>query len=366
MKTGWAILLIVGWLVSPALQAQSGLVGEYYTGTNFEHKVLTRVDPQIRFDWTGRKPVPGLSESYFSVRWTGKLLAPASGTYDFSATVDDGIRLWVGNRKVIDAWALHDSDHFKGSIVLEAGKYYDLRVDYFNDMLGGLIDLVWHRPDDVSTVPPLRDAAGKPISDPTPYHTIGGQFLYRTVPPAPKPVAVGAPPGPMPKPVATVITPKPKPVSKPVETPVAVYKPVTVPAPPPAVTPAAPAKTSSTETFSALEVGKALALQSVYFEQSTYRLLPESFPELDKLVRTLQQNPAVRIGIAGHTDNVGDPRLNQALSEYRARMVMNYLIRQGIANDRVEATGYGGSRPLTTNTTEADRARNRWVEFVVK
>lgn len=366
MRTGRTLLLIVGWLFSPPVLAQSGLVGEYYTGTNFEHKVLTRVDPKIRFDWTGRKPVPGLGESYFSVRWTGKLLAPVSGKYDFSALVDDGIRVWVGNRKIIDAWALHNSDHFKGSVVLEAGKYYDLRVDYFNDLLGGVIDLVWCRPDEISKVPPLRDAAGKPVSDPTTYHTIDGQFLYRTVPPAPKPVAAVVPPRPAPRPVATVITQQVKPAVKPVDMPVAVRKSVAVPTPPPAATPAVPAKTSSAETFSALEAGKALLLQAVYFEQSTYVLLPESFPELDKLVRTLQQNPAVRISIVGHTDNVGDPRLNQALSEYRARVIMNYLTRHGIADDRVEATGYGGSRPLTTNATETDRARNRRVEFVVK
>ncbi len=69
---------------------------------------------------------------------------------------------------------------------------------------------------------------------------------------------------------------------------------------------------------------------------------------------------------AGHADNVGDPRLNQSLSEYRARVVMNYLIRHGIAGDRVGAMGYGGSRPVAGNDTETGRAKNRRVKFVVK
>src|SRR5205085_5943453 len=115
-----------------------------------------------------------------------------------------------------------------------------------------------------------------------------------------------------------------------------------------------------------LEMGQSLVLKSVLFEQSTYVLLPESFSELDKLVRTLQQNPALRIEITGHTDNVGDPRLNQSLSEYRARVVMHYLNRHGIAENRVDAKGYGGSRPLTGNTTERERAQNRTDEAVEK
>ncbi len=350
MKTTLLIVLLWVGVTCCVAWAQPGLTGEYFDGTNFERKILTRLDPQISFDWQGRSPAAGLGESYFSVRWTGKLLAPATGRYVFSALVDDGIRVWVGNRNVIDAWALHDDVSVRGAVILEAGKYYDLRVDYFNDMLEGKINLIWQRPD-----------------EPNSPSAIAGQYLYRTIP-RPKP-ALQSPVKPAPKPVVAVVVANPNVSAKPIQaTPVAPAKPreTTVTSTPPPVTPIPTPEKPVAATFDNLESGKTLVLQSVFFEQSTYVLLPESFPELDKLVRTLQQHPTVRIEIAGHTDNVGDPRRNRSLSEYRARVVMNYLVRHGIAEERITAMGYGDSRPLTGNATELERAQNRRVEFIVK
>ncbi len=266
MKPLWLLAGILIGLKCPAVLAQPGLQGEYFKGTNFEQKVFTRVDPQIAFSWTGRSPGPGLGESYFSVRWTGKLRAPATGRYDFSATVDDGIRVWVGNKKIIDAWALHDDENFRGSILLKAGAYYDLRVEYFNDMLEGVINLVWHRPDDTSTVPPLVDAAGKIIGDPTTYHTIEGQFLYRTVPPPPKPVRpVVAPPKSVAKPVVVAPAPVRKPTTLPAKP---VPRPVAVATPPTSVSPSPSAKRPAPETFEHLEVGKTLVLKTVFLSKA--------------------------------------------------------------------------------------------------
>lgn len=338
--------LALGLLMRQAL-AQTGLKGEYYNGTNFEEKVLTRVDPEIHFNWFQQSPAPGVNQSYFSVRWTGKLLAPASGKYEFSARVDDGIRVWIGQRKIIDGWALHDNAAFKGTVVLEAGKYYELRVDYFNAMLEGTINLLWDIPEESK---PLLGTSAKPIS---------GKYLYQTIP---KPKPVSATP-------AVNLTPGKVAVPKPVNKPIQENKPIvaaTTPKPTPKNPPASQEKQPENTTFTQLEVGKALILKNVFFEQSKYTLLPQSYPELDKLVRTMQQNPTIRIEISGHTDNVGDPRLNLSLSEFRARVVMNYLTRQGIAENRIETKGYGGTRPLAGNATESEREQNRRVEFVVK
>ncbi|MBC8155891.1 MAG: OmpA family protein [Bacteroidetes bacterium] len=327
--------MILG-LLSVAVIAQPGLKGEYFAGTNFEKKVVTRVDSQNFFGWTKHSPAPGVGPSKFSVRWTGKLLAPATGNYIFSATVDDGARVWVDDKKVIDAWPLLlDDVKSRREIVLEAGNYYDFRVEYFNDTLESFIVLVWQRPDD----PKIINKEGKLVRDSRVSPVIDARYLFQKVPIAATPAK--------PRPAVVV-------VAAPSVTP------------PPAATLTAPEKKPVAETFGTLETGKSLVLENVFFEQSKPVLLPESYAELDKLVRTLHQNPTVRIEIAGHTDNVGDPRLNQSLSEYRARVVMNYLLRHGIADTRVEAKGYGDSRPLTANTTETERARNRRVAFVVK
>ena len=117
--------------------------------------------------------------------------------------------------------------------------------------------------------------------------------------------------------------------------------------------------------FRNLQVNQAFRLDNVYFDQSSYVLRPESYPQLDKLVKTLTTTPKLVIEIAGHTDNVGDRRLNQALSENRAKIITNYLVRNGITEKRLHHNGYGDAKPAAPNDSEQNKRKNRRVEFVV-
>ena len=117
--------------------------------------------------------------------------------------------------------------------------------------------------------------------------------------------------------------------------------------------------------FANLKLNQAIQLDKVYFDQSSYVLRPESFGQLDKLVKTLSLSPRLKIEIAGHTDNVGDRRLNQALSENRAKVIANYLVSKHIVENRLRHAGYGDSRPAAPNDSEDNRRKNRRVEFVV-
>jgi len=117
--------------------------------------------------------------------------------------------------------------------------------------------------------------------------------------------------------------------------------------------------------FSNLRVKQAFRLDNIYFDQGSYILRPESYPQLDKLVKTLATTPKLVIEIVGHTDNVGDRRLNQALSENRVKVIRSYLIRSGIAEDRLRINGYGDARPAAPNDSEENKRKNRRVEFVV-
>ncbi|GAB3166473.1 hypothetical protein GCM10027291_12150 [Telluribacter humicola] len=117
--------------------------------------------------------------------------------------------------------------------------------------------------------------------------------------------------------------------------------------------------------FENLKPGETIQLDRVYFDQSSYVLRKESYPQLDLLATSLKKTPTLKIEIAGHTDNVGDDRLNQYLSENRALVIASYLRNKGISSTRLVAKGYGSSRPLADNDTEANRARNRRVEFTV-
>ncbi len=104
-------------------------------------------------------------------------------------------------------------------------------------------------------------------------------------------------------------------------------------------------------------------LRNIYFETDSYTLLPESQPELEKLISLLMQNPRICVEIEGHTDSVGSEAYNQELSEKRAESVVNYLMHSGISGDRLSSRGFGFSRPLAGNDTEEGRARNRRTEI---
>ena len=79
----------------------------------------------------------------------------------------------------------------------------------------------------------------------------------------------------------------------------------------------------------------------------------------------LKDNPTVKIEISGHTDNVGKPADNLALSNSRAKSVVNYLISKGIAAQRLVAKGYGETKPMADNKTEEGKAKNRRTELKV-
>jgi OOP family OmpA-OmpF porin len=100
----------------------------------------------------------------------------------------------------------------------------------------------------------------------------------------------------------------------------------------------------------------------VYFDQSSYLLRPESYTQLNQLVALLKSRPGLKIEISGHTDNVGDPRLNLALSENRARVITSYLITNGITENRLRFKGYGQTQPIAANDTEENKRKNRRVE----
>lgn len=131
-----------------------------------------------------------------------------------------------------------------------------------------------------------------------------------------------------------------------------------------AVEPAQPNIVKS-ETFGDIEKGKSITLKNIYFDQSSPVLRVESFPELDQLIKLLQENPAIKILIKGHTDNAGDYKLNVKLSQERCEAVIDYLVKNKIEKSRLKADGKGPDEPVSPNTTEESRRKNRRVEFMV-
>lgn len=108
-----------------------------------------------------------------------------------------------------------------------------------------------------------------------------------------------------------------------------------------------------------------IVLKNIFFETGSAVLRPESHTELDRLKKLMTDNPALRIQINGHTDNLGSDTDNQKLSENRAKAVHDYLTQAGIAASRLQYVGFGESSPLGSNDTEAGRQQNRRTEFMV-
>jgi OmpA-OmpF porin, OOP family len=109
--------------------------------------------------------------------------------------------------------------------------------------------------------------------------------------------------------------------------------------------------------------GSMAILNNIFFDLDKYDLKSKSIPELQKIVRFMQENPQIKVEVSGHTDNLGQPAYNKQLSEKRAQSVYNYLIQQGIEKNRLVPIGYGQAKPLADNTSDEGRQQNRRIEF---
>ncbi|SMQ97362.1 glucan 1,4-beta-glucosidase [Xanthomonas fragariae] len=157
------------YLRTAAGATQNGLTGEYFRGRALAGQpALTRIDPRIAFRWDRNAPTDdavgrgelhadrALGKNDFSVRWHGQLLPPVSGTYMLQIAADDGVRLYLDGRLLIDQWS--DAPRMRGgnvSVALQAGKAYHLRVEYYEATRDAGVRLAWRMP---GAKPPLREA----------------------------------------------------------------------------------------------------------------------------------------------------------------------------------------------------------------
>lgn len=129
--------------IIPATQLYSSPVGLLGTYEDRFGGNAVRVDPVIDFNWGIGRPHPEVAVDQFEVAWTGQLRADFSEQYEFSITSDQGARLWIGEELVIDDWTSSATHTATGSKTLEAGKWYDLRIEYFDEAGSAEVDLKW-------------------------------------------------------------------------------------------------------------------------------------------------------------------------------------------------------------------------------
>jgi outer membrane protein OmpA-like peptidoglycan-associated protein len=107
-----------------------------------------------------------------------------------------------------------------------------------------------------------------------------------------------------------------------------------------------------------------VAIYAILFDTGRADIKPESQPQLGEMVAFLRANPGLRVLVVGHTDNQGGLDYNVDLSRRRAASVVQALVAQGIPGSRLVPAGVGMAAPVSTNTTDEGRARNRRVEMV--
>jgi outer membrane protein OmpA-like peptidoglycan-associated protein len=110
---------------------------------------------------------------------------------------------------------------------------------------------------------------------------------------------------------------------------------------------------------------EVIVLKGVNFAFNSAELTPNSKKVLDQWVARIKEDKTIRVEVAGHTDNIGSHAYNQQLSERRAKSVVDYFVSQGVPADRLKAVGYGETKPVASNKTEAGRAENRRVELQI-
>ncbi|MEO8099121.1 MAG: DUF1800 family protein [Acidobacteriota bacterium] len=139
----------------PALAAGNGLRGDYFNNTGLAGSpVAVRIDPTVNFSWNAA-PVVGLSNNYFSVRWTGKLEAPVTGAYQLATDSNEGIRVWLNNNLVIDHWTSHAlQKDTSAAVQLTAGQQYYLKIEFYDGSGTAVSKLQWSYPGQTETVIP--------------------------------------------------------------------------------------------------------------------------------------------------------------------------------------------------------------------
>lgn len=140
--------------IDPLTSPDQGLDVEYFENPDLSGLYYRRIETNINHTFSGQPPLPGMGPDTFSIRWTGLIKAPVSGNYTFSLLADDGVRLWINDQLLIDAWFDQNLTRRSASIPLNAGVAYRLKLEYYNQDARGAVKLRWAYPGQSEQVIP--------------------------------------------------------------------------------------------------------------------------------------------------------------------------------------------------------------------
>jgi hypothetical protein len=145
----------------------TGIMGKYYNNVSLSGSFSDRRrDNSVNFNWGTSAPSALVQPDQFSVLWTGDVTAPVSGTFTFYTMSDEGVRLWVNGKRLIDNWLSHTSTQDSGTIDLVAGQRYSIRLEYYEGTGNAVMQLYWSAPGVPYQLVPqvrLRPAINNPV-----------------------------------------------------------------------------------------------------------------------------------------------------------------------------------------------------------
>ncbi len=132
----------------------AGLTAQYFDRVDFTDLKLTRTDATVNFNWGSAAPDPSMAADNFAVRWTGQVQGQFGENYTFYVKSDDGARLWVDGRLIVDNWVTQSATEKSATLPLVAGKSYDIRLDYYDATQSASAVLSWSSPSTPKQVIP--------------------------------------------------------------------------------------------------------------------------------------------------------------------------------------------------------------------
>ncbi len=133
---------------------QGGLVGTYFTDTTLTTVATTRIDPALQFQWQRGSTDAAVRLGNFGVRWTGWLLTDRSEQYTLRVDANDGVRLWLDDQLLIDAWTAQPTTEHQALVTLQMGKLYQLRLEYYTTSMDATVALSWESPSTQKAIIP--------------------------------------------------------------------------------------------------------------------------------------------------------------------------------------------------------------------
>lgn len=143
---GTGILTIAEAEVMGCAVQGNGLSGNYFDNNDFTNPVFEREDPVIDFNWGTGSPATSMGPNDFSIRWSGFIDVPTTGTYTFTTNTDDGLRLWVDGKMILDFWVPQAPTERTATIDLTGGERVAVEMDYYEIGGGAVAQLSWEGP----------------------------------------------------------------------------------------------------------------------------------------------------------------------------------------------------------------------------